>query len=189
MGIEVAIAAAVIGTMTSVAGAIVNGQNQAAAARAQAQAQAQNFEFQSQAQQYQANIERQNADSAHAQAAQAEDAQRRRFRMLQGEAVAGMAQSGTDPTSGSNVDLLEQNALFGELDALNIRYQGEQQARGLLAQSGMDTWNSNISQVNKQNAIATGNMTASSALTASGFSAGANLMSGITNAYAVSKLK
>lgn len=175
----VAIAAAVIGTVTSIAGSIVQGQQQAAAAQAQAKAMAQNYEFQSQAQQYQANIEKMNADSVHEQAAQQEDLQRRKFRELQAQAVTGMAESGTDPTSGSNADMLKQNSLYNELDALNIRYAGEQQARGLMAQSTLDQWNAGVSQYNKQAAIDTGNMTANSALTSSYFNAGTGLLSGI----------
>lgn len=179
----VAAVASVAGTVTSVVGSINQGQAQAQAARAQAQAQAANYEYQAQAQQYQANIEKMNADSAHQQASQQEDLQRRRFRELQAEAITGMAQSGTDPTSGSNADMLKENALYNELDALNIRYAGEQQARGLMAQSSLDQWNSGVSRYNKQAAIDTGNMTANSALTSSYFNAGSNLLSGVNSIY------
>ena len=173
--------ASVAGTAVSVVGSINQGQAQAAAAQAQAQAQAQNYEYQAQAQQYQANIEKMNAQSAHEQSAQEEDLQRRRFRALQAQSIAGMAQSGTDPTSGSNLDMLKQNDLYNELDALNIRYAGDQKAQGLMAQSGLDEWNVGVSKYNKQAAINTGNMTASAAKTASYFNAGTGLLSGVSN--------
>lgn len=173
---------AIVGTIASISGSIVQGQMQANAARAQAQAQAQNAMFEAQAQQYKANVEKMNADTAHQQANQAEEAQRRRFRALQAEAIAGMAQSGTDPTSGSNLLVLQQNETLAQLDALNIRYQGEQQARGLLAQSTLSEWNATASKYNAKNALETGSATANSALVASGFNAGSNLISGVGNA-------
>jgi type II secretory pathway pseudopilin PulG len=180
-------AVAIAGTLASVVGSVVQGQQQAAAAQAQAQAQAQNYNFQQQAYQYQSNVEKMNADSAHEQAAQQEDLQRRRFRELQAQSITGMAESGTDPMSGSNLDVLHQNAVNNELDALNIRYAGEQQARGLLAQSSLDSWNANVAGYNEQAAINTGNMTANSAKMGGYFGAGAGLLSGATNVASTGK--
>lgn len=141
----------------------------AVGAIAQGQAQARAYRMQAQAQDWQANLEKQNADVARQQSAAQEELQRRKFDALQGEALAGVAQSGTG-FEGSNLDLLKQNELNNELDALTIRYQGENQARGLIAQSEIARMNAGILRNNADNAI-----------TAGYFNAGSNLLSGATN--------
>ena len=142
-------------TAVSVIGAMQQGQAQSASANAQAQAQ-----------DYNATVARNNAKVVSEQANAQEEAQRRHFAVLQGQAVAGIAQSGTG-FDGSNADLLKQNAIANELDALTIRYQGENQAKGLMAQSQLDTYSAGVSRSN-----------ADSAVTGSYFNAGANLLSG-----------
>lgn len=150
-------AATVIGTLTSVAGALSQGQAQAAQAKAAANAQ-----------EYNATVARNNATLVSSQANAKEEAQRRHFGQLQGQAIAGVAQSGTG-FEGSNYDLLKQNAVNNELDALTIRNQGENAAKGLIAQANLDTYNAGVSRMNAGNAI-----------TGSYFNAGANLMNGFT---------
>ena len=107
-------------------GSIVKGNAQAAGYNAQAQA---NY--------YNAQVMQQNARVATEQANAREELQRRRFGELQGQAIAAAAQSGAG-MEGSNADVLKQNAINAELDALTIRYEGEMQARGLLAQSELE---------------------------------------------------
>jgi hypothetical protein len=143
----------------------------AAGSISQGQAQARAYKAQAQAQEWQANLEKQNADVARQQAAAQEESQRRKFDALQGEALAGVAQSGTG-FEGSNLDLLKQNQLNNELDALTIRYQGENQARGLQAQADISRMNAGILRDN-----------ADSAITASYFNAGSNLLSGASSYY------
>lgn len=135
----------------------------------QGQAQARAYRMQAQAQEWQSNLERLNADAVRKQTAAQEENQRRKFDALQGEALAGVAQSGTG-FEGSNLDLLKQNQLNNELDALTIRYQGDNQARGLDAQSDISRMNAGILRTNASNAI-----------TAGYFNAGANILSGATN--------
>lgn len=62
-----------------------------------------------------------------------EEAQRREAKMLLGAQAAAMAQSGTG-IAGSNELVMRQSAALAELDALNIRYRGLMQAKGLLAE-------------------------------------------------------
>ena len=152
-----------IGTVVSAVGALAQGSQQAAAAKAQAQAQAQTAE-------YNATVARNNARIASDQANAKEEAQRRHFAQLQGQAVAGVAQSGTG-FEGSSYDLLEQNAVNSELDALTIRYQGQNQANGLIAQAQLD-------ENNAKTARAMGAVNASNAMTGGFFNAGAALFNG-----------
>lgn len=184
----VAAAAAVAAAVVAAAGAIYNGQQQAQLAQAQAQAQAYNYEAQAKANEYNATIQNNNARAALEQANAKEEANRRRFRILQGQSLAGVAQSGTG-FDGSNALLLEQNELFNEMDALNIRYEGDMQSKGLFAQANLNKWNAGINRQNASSALATGDMTANSAITGSYFNAGSSLLSGVSNYYRLSAPK
>lgn len=137
-------------------------QGQAASAQAKAAANAQR---------YNATVADQNAQVAHGEANAAEEKQRRDFGQIQGQALAGVAQSGTG-FSGSNMDVLKQNAVNNELDSLTIRYQGEQKARGLQAQAQLDRYGASVSDMN-----------ASSAITGGYLNAGAGLLSGASKYY------
>lgn len=145
----------IVGTAMSALGAIRQGQAQEAAYKAQAQAQ-----------EYNAKVAENNARVAMDQANAQEEQQRRKFRVLQGEAIASAAQSGAG-LSGSNKDIIEQNALFNELDALTIRYQGQSQAQGLQAQAVLDRYNAKAAR-----------QAGADAMNAGYLSAGANLLSG-----------
>lgn len=135
----------------------------------QANAQAASYKAQAQAQEYNATISRQNAQVAQDQANAQEEQQRRKFSILQGQALAGAAQSGAG-MDGSNRDMLVQNSLMNELDALTIRYEGQQKARGLEAQAELDKYGAKVSSMN-----------ADSAQSAGYWNAGANLISGASN--------
>jgi hypothetical protein len=66
------------------------------------------------------------------QAARAEEKQRRAGRKVMGEQAAGLALSGVG-FSGTALDLTEESARNIEMDALNIRYEGQLKAQGLMA--------------------------------------------------------
>lgn len=140
----------------------------------QANAQSASMQAQAQAQEYNATVARNNAQAANEQANAQEEQQRRRFAALQGQAIAGVAQSGTG-FDGSNLDLLKQNAIANELDALTIRYEGQQKSKGLLAQADLDQYGASVSRMN-----------ARSAQTAGYFNAGANILSGASKYKAYS---
>lgn len=155
----IAAGAAVAGAGVSAMGAIQQGEAQSNAYKAQADAN-----------NYNATVARNNAISVNQQTSAKEEAQRRQFAQVQGEANAGIAQSNTG-FLGTNADILKQNAINAELDALNIRYQGQQQAAGLAAQAQLDDFNASQNRVNASNARTAGYM-----------GAGANLLSGIGSA-------
>jgi hypothetical protein len=147
-----------LGSAVSAIGAIQQGQAQAASYQAQAQAM-----------DYNATVAKNNATAANQQASVQEEQQRRKFAMLQGQAAAGAAQSGAG-LDGSNRDILLQNALMNEMDALTIRYEGQTRAKNFEAQSQLD----------KYQAVAA-SRNADTARQAGFVNAGANLLSGATN--------
>lgn len=141
----------------------------------QAEAQAASYQSQAQAYDYNATVAKNNAVVANQQASAQEEQQRRRFAMLQGQAAAGVAQSGAG-FGGSNLDVLSQNALMNELDALTIRYEGQNKAKSLEAQSQLDKYQAVAASRNADAAIQGGYL-----------NAGANLLSGATNYSMYSK--
>lgn len=158
-GIEVGVimawataASAVIGAYS----AIQSGKNQSAQYRAQQDAA-----------NYNAEIQSQNARVARQQAGAREEAHRRQARQVLGEQRAALAQAGAG-LSGSAADVYGQSAANAELDALNIRYEGELDARGLLAQSELTTFEGKVSGMNAKSAKRAGYVNAASSLLAGG---------------------
>lgn len=99
--------------------------------------QSNQFKAAAQADAYNAAVNRQRADSARATAGQREEQQRRFMRIEGGERRAAIAQSGTG-LGGSNADVDRQSEIFAELDALNIRYEGQTESVGFLNQAALD---------------------------------------------------
>lgn len=166
-GIEIAaLAAAAASTAVGTYSAIQQADAQAESQRNQAAA----MDYQSKIDERNALVAEQNAQSVREQANAKEEAQRRRFGALQGEAMAGIAQSGTG-FDGSNLAIIEQNAINNELDALTIRYEGEQTAKGLAVtgenyrmQSQLDKMNASQLRANASATTTGGYLTAGSML-------------------------
>lgn len=153
-----------IGSLFSAFSQMQSMQTQAAMAR-----------YQAQVAERQATVAKYNAQTSEQQAAAREEQQRRHFAMLQGQAIAGLAESGTDPDTGSNADMLKQNAVGSELDALNIRFQGRQAfnsfintSENYMAQANLDNMSASMYSAN-----------AGSALIGGFFNAGTNLLTGM----------
>lgn len=125
------------------------------------------YRSQQNAAEYNATIERQNATTARQQAGAREEAQRRQARQILGEQRAALSQSGVG-LSGSAADVYGQSAANAELDALNIRYEGELGARGLLAQSQLTSYEGRVAGMNAKSAKRAGKMDAASALLTGG---------------------
>lgn len=117
-----------IGTGISAIGAIQQGNQAYASAKSEQYARESN-----------AQLLQFNAQAAGQQAVAREALLRRRVAATQGEARAALGSTGT-AISGSNLGLLEQAAQEGELDALTIRYEGEMQQRGLMAQAQQELY-------------------------------------------------
>lgn len=65
---------------------------------------------------------------------------RERARKVAGTQAAGMAASGLDTTVGTPAAMLNETALYGELDALRTINNGQRQAWGLESQSEIELW-------------------------------------------------
>ena len=121
-------------------GALSQGYSKAAAAESQSNAFA-----------YQAQQDRNRAQVAYQQGNQNEEAQRRQADQQLGRIRANAAQSGVG-TDGSAADVLQQSTTNSTLDALNIRYQADLQARGALAQADLDTFSARTKNQEATNA-------------------------------------
>ncbi len=77
----------------------------------------------------QARLLNDQADTVDRQTYADEDATRRESRQFLGAQAAAMAEAGG--AGGSNAMLARQSAALAELDALNVRYRGQQAAYGL----------------------------------------------------------
>lgn len=184
----------VASTAVSAYGAYKQGQSQAAASRAQGQAVQYQAEVDAQAQEYNARVAENNAiiadNNARAvlnQASEKEQAQLRNMAFMRGQARAAAAQSGAG-VDGSNADIMRQNDILAELDALNIRYTGQQEASGLMAtagnlraQAGLNRFMADRSREGARYNMRVANMNADNAMTAGYLNAGANILSGASN--------
>ncbi len=133
--------------------------------------QAQQYNSAAQAAEYNAQVDRNRADNAMQVANANEEAQRRHARIVIGQTRAGLAQAGIG-AEGSASDVLQQSSENAELDALNIRYQGQLQAQGLTNQANLDDYTARTARSN-----------ASSARTGGWLNAGASLLSSAGTAY------
>lgn len=87
--------------------------------------------------QYNAQVAEQRAVTVRQQTMQREEVHRERARHQIGMQLAATAESGT-ALAGSNLDLLSRSLYDAEMDALQIRYEGELNARGLINQAQLD---------------------------------------------------
>jgi hypothetical protein len=109
----------------------------AVGAISQGEAQAQQQESAANAARYNAIIADQNAQTAQQAANANEEASRRKSAGDMGRLRASMAENGIGLDSGTATDLTENSSMNAELDALNIRYQGQQQARDYKSQAAL----------------------------------------------------
>lgn len=124
-------------------------------------AQEAGYKAQANADKYNATMEAQNATVARQQANAREEAQRRQARQVLGEQRAALSQAGVG-LSGSAADIYGQSAANAEIDALNIRYEGELQGRGLMAQSELSNYQGKVSGMNAKTAKQAGYINAAS---------------------------
>lgn len=106
---------------------------------------------------------------ARQQAGADEEAQRREARQLLATQRAAIGQAGIG-TGGTPGLLMEDSEMQAELDALNIRYGGEQQAANLLNQANESGISSKILRGNASQAARSGYLKAGAGLLSSGAS-------------------
>lgn len=123
----------------------------------------QNADAQAAAASYNATVQRQQADQAFSVANAEEERQRRAGRAVLGQQRAAVAEAGGG-FGGSAFDIMSDSAAAAELDALNIRYQGQLQARGHRAQAGLSDYEAAMSRYNARQARIGGYIGAGAAL-------------------------
>lgn len=121
-----------VAAVVAAVGALVQGRQEAAELRAEAEIQG-----------YNAQVQRNAAAQAAQQANTEEERVRRESRQVLGAQRAGIAQSGTGFT-GSNIDIMRQDAIAAELDALNVRYEGDVRRKGLLNEAQASEFNKTL---------------------------------------------
>jgi hypothetical protein len=117
----------------------------------QGRAQMAQYEAQGMAHDYNEALLKQRAAESAVAFSLREDQMRRSNRYEAGRRAAWAAQSGTG-MGGSNADVSLQQGANEELDALNIRYEGQLERRGLLAQASMEHWYGENARANRTHA-------------------------------------
>lgn len=124
--------ASIASTAMSVVGAISGAQAEKASYKSQQEASLRNEK-----------ILRDNAAQASREANAQEDELRRRQRVIRGNQVAGVAQSGIG-FEGTGGDLIEQSDINANLDTLSVRYEGEMRARGINSQADQSAFDAAV---------------------------------------------
>lgn len=164
-------------TIFSAVSAISRGNQQAQQVQHQSQVEAVRYESAAQANEYDAAIARKRAETARIGAGLQEDQQRRRARLEAGARRAAIAQSGTG-FGGSNLDVDRQSQIFAEMDALNIRYQGSLEAKGLEDSADLSDWQASANRTGASNSISAGSSYASAARKSGYMGAAGAILSG-----------
>ncbi len=91
------------------------------------------------ANEYNAAVNRSRAETSSLVYGQQEERQRRAAAAAIGEAKAGIGESGLG-FGGSNADVLRQQEVLAELDALNVRYEGQLERHSYQSQATLDSY-------------------------------------------------
>ena len=143
-----------VGTVASVAGTALG----AVGSYQQGKAQAAAYEYQAQVNRENAKIANENA--ALERQAGLEEARRQRIATLQtiGKQKVSLAANGVDVGYGTSLDIIEDSAMMGELDALMIETEAERRARNYEIQSNNFLNDANLSSFAARNARTAGNI-------------------------------
>lgn len=117
------------------------------------------------AMEYQAEVQDQQAMLSRRNAGAQEEQQRRQARAFQGRQLAAVGESGVALT-GSTADIFRESLYSQEMDALNIRYEGE------------------LGNASARNAATASRYNGKTARQASYFSAASSLIGGVSGSYA-----
>lgn len=143
---------AVASTAVAAYGAVQQGNAAAASYKSQAQAET-----------YNSQVNALNANQAGQEANAREELQRQRARAALGSQRAAIGENlGT--FDGTALGVIRQSGTQAELDALNERYSGQMQQRGLLQQSTLDQYQASGARLNSGIARSGGYLSGASAL-------------------------
>ena len=152
-GISESIVASVVMAVTSAA---ISASTSIVAAAQQAKSLQAQYDYQAQIAQRNAKIAQQNASQKRQEGI--EEAREKRIQTAQriGLQRATMAAGGIDSTQGSALDVLEDTAMIGELDAQKTLYNKESQAIALEETAKNYNNQANLDTFASQNAIQSG---------------------------------
>ena len=142
------------GAIAGIAGGIVGGISSAQQGKAQ-QAQ---YNYQAQVAEENAKIDNNNAAIERQQGIEESRLQRIKTAQAIGSQKTAMAANGVDITQGTALDVIEDTAAMGELDALQTRYNYEKKALAYEAKADNFTNQSNLDVIAGKNAYQAGKM-------------------------------
>lgn len=146
--------------------AVVGTGAKVAAARQESKSEQQRYEAAATAERYNAAVKRQKAESVTAAYGAKEVAQRRAAALAAGKRSAAMGQSGIGMSSFDDTE--RQSQMFAELDALNIRYEGALENKGLLDSASLSDYNSSVNLQSRDNAKKAGRINTAAAIISGG---------------------
>ena len=138
--------------ISGVAGGVMGGINSYQQGKAQ-QAQ---YNYQAQVNQQNAKIAQENAAMERQQGIEEARLQRIKASQVIGSQKTAMAANGVDITQGTALDVIEDTAAMGELDALQTRYNYERKAQAYEVQAGNYQNQGNLDIIAGQNAYSAG---------------------------------
>lgn len=158
---EAASVATIAGAGIGAAGAIMNGQSQAASAK-----------YNSEVAQNNATIATQNAQYAGAEGEAQAGAKEQQTRSQIGAITAAQGANGVDIGSGSNLDVKSSAEQLGQLDAINIRANAARQAYGYQTQATNEEAQSSLDKYEAEEAPVAGDISAGGSLLSGAGAAG-----------------
>lgn len=145
-----------VATVASVASGIVGGISSYQQGKAQ-QAQA---EYQAKVAEDNARIAQQNASNVRQEGIEESRMQRMKTLQTVSSQQASMAANGLDISQGTPLDVIEDTATMGELDALTTQYNSETKAQAYEQQANNFNNQANLDRIAGRNAMQAGKMNA-----------------------------
>lgn len=157
MCISSAVAGVIAGVVSAIAAATSTAVSMVAANK-QAKSQQAMYDYQAKVAEQNRKIAQENAADERQQGI--EEARLQRYKTIQkvGAQQAAMAANGIDVSQGTAVDVIDDTATIGELDALQTRYNYERRAQAYEAEAGNFANQANIDKISAQNAVQAGRL-------------------------------
>ena len=155
-GISMGVVAGIVSAVATATSTAIGVTSSVQAAKAQ-QAQ---YDYQAKIDKKNAEIAQSNADMKRQEGIEAARTQRVKTLQAVGSQQAAMAANGFDATSGTNLDIVEDTAAQGELDALTKQYNKETEALAYDASASNYNNQANLDRFAEQNAYKSGMLNA-----------------------------
>jgi|GEM_PF-671686 len=156
-------AAAIIGAGIAVISTAVSTSLGVVSAVQQSKAQQAQYEYQAKIQERNEKIARNNAAMERQTGIEEAREQRRKTLQAIGAQETALAANGIDVSYGTSLDIIEDTAMLGELDALRIQYNSERTARNYETQAQNFKSDAVLSRYAQADAKTSGNMNVLSA--------------------------